>query len=391
MDHAYAGLIDRTKKIILTPKTEWPVIDAEPTTIADIYKRHVLILAAIPAIAGALGGLLFGYSFLGVTIRPSLVGVISGALTQYILSLIGVFLLGLIIDALAPTFGGTKNQTQAVKVAAYSYTAAWVAGILGIIPQLAVIGGLLGLYSFYLLYLGLPLLMRSPQDKAVGYIAATIVAAVLLFIVIGAVVGTAGRMFTPSVPLADSSVSGTMTVPGGGTIDLDKLSAAAQQAQAAAGKVAIAEDGTVKGAIEPSALAALLPTTLGSYKRTEISSAGANAGGLGGSHAEARYENGDSNIRLELTDMAAAGALAALGGAMNVQSNRETANGYEKTRTVDGRMINEKWDRTSNQGSYSELVENRFMVLAEGKVGDISELKRAAAAVTPSQLAALAN
>ena len=87
--------------------------------------------------------------------------------------------------------------------------------------------------------------------------------------------------------------------------------------------------------------------------------------------------------------MAAAGAIASLGGALDVQANRETASGYERTRTENGRMVSEKWDRQSREGSYSELIGNRFMVSAEGKVADISELKRAAAAVSPERLAAL--
>ena len=382
------GLVDRTKNILITPKTEWPVIDAEPSSIGDIYKRYVLILAAIPVVAGLIGNLLFGYSVLGMTFKLAPITALSSAILQYLLSLASVFVLALIIDALAPTFGGTKNQVQAVKVAAYSNTAGWVAGILMILPQLAPIAGLLGLYGFYLLYLGLPLLMRAPAEKALGYTVVTVIAAILLFLVVGAIAATAGRLFTPAVPYGDVTMSGTMTVPGG-TVDLDKLNDAAKQAERAAKQMELSAKGEVSAAISPSELQALLPASLGDYKRTEIASSGANAGGLGGTQAEARYEKGENNIRLELTDMAAAGALAALGGAMNVSSNRETATGYEKTQTVDGRLITEKWDSQSRDGSYSEVIANRFMVSAEGHVADISELKRAASAIAATRLAAL--
>jgi len=107
-----------------------------------------------------------------------------------------VFVLALIIDALAPTFGGQKNPIQALKVAAYSATAAWVAGIFGLIPALGFLG-LLGLYSLYLLFLGLPILMKAPEDKAMGYTLVVIVAAIVLGYLVSAL--TARLMWHPAL------------------------------------------------------------------------------------------------------------------------------------------------------------------------------------------------
>src|SRR3546814_386237 len=89
---------------------------------------------------------------------------------SYVLTLAAIYIVALVIDALAPTFGGQKNPIQALKVAVYSGTAGWVAGIASLLPTLAILGGLVGgLYSLYLLYLGLPRLMKAPEDKAVVY------------------------------------------------------------------------------------------------------------------------------------------------------------------------------------------------------------------------------
>ncbi len=106
----------------------------------------------------------------------------------YVLTLVGVYVLALIIDALAPTFNGQKNQIQALKVAAYSSTASWVAGVFALVPGLRILT-ILGLYSLYLLYTGLPVLMKAPQDKAMGYTAVVIVAAIVLFMLVGIVAG----------------------------------------------------------------------------------------------------------------------------------------------------------------------------------------------------------
>src|SRR3546814_4956515 len=82
---------------------------------------------------------------------------------SYVLSLVMLYVVALIINALAPTFGGQKDQLQAVKVIGYAWTAAWVAGIATIVPWLGwlvVLAG--GIYSIYLLYLGLPHTMKCP-------------------------------------------------------------------------------------------------------------------------------------------------------------------------------------------------------------------------------------
>jgi hypothetical protein len=183
------ALVDRVKNILLKPREEWRVIDAEPTTPVELYKGYVIPLAAIGPVASAIGSLAFGYQGFGISYRPPVGTVISSTLVTYLLTLGGVYVLALIIDALAPNFGGTQNQVQALKVAAYSSTASWVAGIFGLVPVLSWLG-IVGLYSLYLLYLGLPVLMKVPEEKALGYTAVVIIAAIVLFLVVGLVAGS---------------------------------------------------------------------------------------------------------------------------------------------------------------------------------------------------------
>jgi len=163
------GLVARVKGIIMQPKSEWRVIDGESTTVSQLYTGYIIPLSAIPPIASVIGLSIFGISLplLG-TYRVPLGSALTSAITQYILGLVGIYVLALIIDALAPTFAGQKNQIQALKVAAYSSTASWLAGIFALIPGLRILG-LLGLYGLYLLYAGLPTLMKAPAEKAMGY------------------------------------------------------------------------------------------------------------------------------------------------------------------------------------------------------------------------------
>jgi hypothetical protein len=201
-----SSLIQRVTNIIMRPTAEWPVIETEPSTIADIYRSYVVILAAIPPLASAIGQLVFGFRFLGIVYRPSPVHVVAQAIVQYLLSLAMVYVLALIIEALAPTFGGTKNRLAAFKVAAYGTTASWLAGIFGIVPALAILS-IVGLYSVYLYYTGLPVLMKVPADKAIVYVIAIIVAAIVLFFIVAALTTALVGVFAPMPTAGAGSLS----------------------------------------------------------------------------------------------------------------------------------------------------------------------------------------
>ena len=189
------GLVARVKNILLQPKLEWPVIDAEAATTRSLFARYAMILAAIGPLAGLIGGQLFPIHIFGTVMRTPLVGGLLGAIITWGLSLLSVFVLALIIDALAPTFNGTKDQLKAMKVAVYSSTAAWVGGVFSLFPVLAWVGGLIGLYGLYLLYLGLPSLMKAPQDKALGYTVVVILAAIVLWVVVSMIAASVVAMF----------------------------------------------------------------------------------------------------------------------------------------------------------------------------------------------------
>jgi hypothetical protein len=183
------NLVDRAKRILLSPRTEWPVIDAEATTPAQLYTGYILPLAAIGPVAQVIG-----YSVFGITVptlgthRVPIGTSVARALVAYALALAGTYVLGLIIDGLAPAFNAQRSRIQALKLAAYSSTAAWVAAVFVLIPALRLLT-ILGLYSVYLFYLGLPTLMRSPRDKAMTYTVVVVLGALVLFLLAGAIVG----------------------------------------------------------------------------------------------------------------------------------------------------------------------------------------------------------
>lgn len=190
----------RALNLLLHPAETWDAIEAEPDTIERLFRYWVMPLAAIPAVAGALGRISFGSErIFGIRFyRPNFMWAVGDAIASYALTLVSVYLLALVIDQFALQFGGERSRTQAFKVAAYSGTAFWVAGVFGLLPNVGGLFILLGLlYSLYLLYLGLPKLMRSAPAFNLNYFALTLVAAILMAAVIGAVTSRAGEWGGP--------------------------------------------------------------------------------------------------------------------------------------------------------------------------------------------------
>jgi hypothetical protein len=181
------NLVERAKKLLLQPKEEWAAIAAETHSVQDLYTKYVMILAAIPAVAAFIGFSFIGVSGFGASYRTPIGAGLAQMVLQYLLSLASVYVMALIIDALAPTFGDEKNFNQAMKVAAFFPTASWIAGVFYLIPALGILAILGALYSLYLLYLGLPLLMKAPDEKSVPYTVVVIIVAIIVMVVIGTV------------------------------------------------------------------------------------------------------------------------------------------------------------------------------------------------------------
>lgn len=185
-------IVARAKAIILDPKNEWDRIAAEGDDIPTLYRSWVIPLAAIPAVAGFLGATLMGLPVPGVgTVRVGFAEAAVSGLLQYVFGLALIYVIAMIINKLAPNFGGRADMTAAFKTTAYAWTPAWLAGIFTIIPILGFLS-LLGLYSVYLLYLGLPRLMGIPQDKALVCTLVVVLVSFMLFFAVGSLLALAG-------------------------------------------------------------------------------------------------------------------------------------------------------------------------------------------------------
>lgn len=220
-----------------------------PGRPAAIYTTYLVYLAAIPALAGFVGMSLIGASAFGISVRVPIVSGLVNMVMGYVLSLGMVFVMALVVDALAPTFGGIKSPINALKLVAYGSTAGFVGGIFSLLPVLAALGLLAALYSIYLVYTGLPVLMKCPPEKAVGYTAVVMVCALVAGILVGAILGavSGGSTIGMSTPTGQLSIE---TPKGAVNVDLNKLEALGKRMEASGNKIEKAQESGDQAAME---------------------------------------------------------------------------------------------------------------------------------------------
>jgi len=183
------SIIDRAKNIIVAPAKEWDVISQETPDSGKIITGYVLPLAAVAAIAAFIG-----YSFVGIDAGFFRMKGFSWGIYQAVSVLIGallsVFVSAFVIDALAPSFKSEKNMPRSMQLVAYSFTPAWVGGILSILPAIAMIGGLFGLYGLYLLYIGLPKLKKTPEENHTTYFIVSLLVIIAVYFVVALIMSS---------------------------------------------------------------------------------------------------------------------------------------------------------------------------------------------------------
>jgi hypothetical protein len=177
------NIVERGKGMLLQPESEWRAIEDEETEPAALVRGYVAIVAIVPAAASLVAMLLFAGA---AGARIGFGTAVASAIAQYVLSIVMVGVIAFVADALAPGFEGNRGIGQALKLAAYGITPAWLAGVFVIIPGIGWLLAMLGgFYSLYVFFLGVPLLMRVPAQKAVTYTVVVVAIAIAVNFILG--------------------------------------------------------------------------------------------------------------------------------------------------------------------------------------------------------------
>lgn len=404
------NLIERAKQITLQPATEWPVIAEEAVTVPGLYTSYIAPLAAITPVASFIGMSVIGVGipFFGSYHVPFFSGIVS-AVMSFAIALASIYILALLTDALSPSFGGQRSFNQAFKLMAYSFTPAWLAGILHLIPALGMLAVLASLYSIYVLYLGIPTMMQVAKDKAAGFTAAIVACAIGIGIVTG-IVTTA--VVGASMLAGNIGHFGLSSGSDKGTQDLSAVTAeieaaskrmeaankrmeAAQksgdpQAQMAAAGDAIGAamggDGTVE-VVDAAKLKALLGENIAGLPRSSIETEKTAMGTFQISHARAKYSDANDpskSIEINVSDLGGNKLFGTMFAWGLMEQEIDNEQGYEKMGKLDGRPMHEKISKDKSTTEFSVLVANRFVVETHGHGVDVAQLQTAAATMYSS-------
>lgn len=392
------NVVQRVKDILLKPKETWPAIAAETDDIASVYKNYVVYLAAIPAVATFIGLSLVGIGGFGMHFRVPVVTGLVNMVVGFALTLVMVYVLALIANALAPTFRGEKNLPNAFKLIAYGSTAGLLGGVFNLLPVLSMLGMLAALYSIYLLYTGVPVMMKAPQEKSLAYTAVLIVCGIVAGIIVGAI----SAMFTGgggASVMGKASTPGNMTIKVPGTeikVDTAKLEEAGkkmeeaarrmEEAQAkgdsqAAGKALGEMMGALGGAsggkaMDAAALRAFVPEQLAGLERTAFEVSSNQAMGIAMSSVEASYGSGEKRLDVKVVDVGAVPALAMGMMAWTATTmERETQDEVEKVYQRDGLSIKEEYRKDGSDAELMVALPNSLMLELDGDGMGIDELK----------------
>ena len=441
------GFISRVKNIVLGPAAEWEAVAPESTSIAQLYTGYIVILAALAAVLAFVRMSMIGVRLPlgGGVMRYPMGSGMTTAVMSFVLGLIGVFVVGLIINGLAGTFSAQRDQRQALKVAAYSLTPAFLSSILALSPVLpTLLQFLAGCYGIYVLYLGLPVVMRSPKEKAVGYTAAVVICTILLGIVLGAVAGGLGIFGSRTGMLGSNSPFGAQTAEqqqaaardqgasavgnvignmlgtdaqgkaglGAALSNIAKMGeqsqqqAASQNAAANAPPTAADTQNAVAGAggllsalggalggpnraapVDFKNLSDLLPTSLQGMKRTAAQGSAQGALGVKTTSATADYAGANgASVHLEIADMTGVSGLMDLANNLVQNTTSQSDTGYEKDVTLNGRSAHEKYDAPNKKGDISMQVAKRFTVDVAGQGVEMAALEQAYSQIDLSRL-----
>ena len=445
------GFISRVKNIVMSPAAEWEAIAPESTSIAQLYTGYIVILAALAAVLSFVRVSLIGVRLPlgGGILRYPMSSGLNTAVMSIVLGLIGVFIVGLIINALAGTFSAQRDQRQALKVAAYSLTPAFLSSILALSPVLpTLLQFLAGCYGIYVLYLGLPVVMRSPKEKAVGYTAAVVICTLLLGIVLGAVGMGLGIFGSRAGMLGSNSPFGAQTAEqqqaaardqgaaavgnvignmlgtdaqgkaglGAALSNITKLGEQSQQqaaqqnaganpaanapptaadtqnAVAGAGGLLTALGGALGGPnraapVDFKNLSDLLPASLQGMKRTAAQGSAQGALGVKTTSATADYVGANgASVHLEIADLTGVSGLMDLANNLVQNTTSQSDTGYEKDVTLNGRSAHEKYDAPNKKGEISMQVAKRFTVDVTGQGVEMAALEQAYSQIDLSRL-----
>lgn len=361
------SLLQRLRSILQRPGEAWLAIDAEPGDASLIYGRHVAVLAVIPPLATFVGATLGGEGAIGSGGPMPLATPLLQIVVAYVLSLVAVYGLAGIVEALAPAFGGRKDGLAALKLVAYASTPAFLGGAFAAKPALAPLGVVAALYGVYLFYRGVPVLMQARPGGAAAYTAVAAVCALGSAVLLGVLTSlTVGEEPTTYLARAfgrprPSARPASADPPVAGKSAIELLVDAFTQRTAP---------------IPADDLKAALPASLSDLQRSSLDATAHKVMGITTTTATAFYDAGERRVALSIVDVGTLGTAPGIFGTGQDKSEDRTDDASGPRQPEAREFIDEAERKSADDYSRATLrLANGVIVTALGWNVDATTLK----------------
>ncbi|UCH72530.1 MAG: YIP1 family protein [Thermoplasmatales archaeon] len=186
-------MISNGISVLTGPKQAFQRLKKEQMTM-----QTIIIYVAIFALPGLIGyivgygvvGVSYSYAFVSWSYKVPIANAVGFGIFYYIMWIILVIVFGYVINMLAPSFKSRQDLIQSMKLAAFASTPSLIAGIFNIWPPIALLTLLFAIYGIYLLYIGIPIFMDTPQDQHIIYLIICIIVLIVFTFIISWVVSS---------------------------------------------------------------------------------------------------------------------------------------------------------------------------------------------------------
>lgn len=183
--------LSHTVGLLTHPDKEWESIRAESESVSKLYFGHILILALIPAAAAFYGTTQVGWQIgSGQVVKLTTASALQLCALAYLAMLVGVYILGKFIDFFAATYDVQDTTPRGVTLAAYTATPIFLLGVIAAYPNIWVnmaVGLIAISYAVYLLYEGLPILMKIPEDRGFMFASSVLTVGLVMLVALLAI------------------------------------------------------------------------------------------------------------------------------------------------------------------------------------------------------------
>jgi hypothetical protein len=174
-------MFEKIKNLLINPKVEFEKYEKEEAqSMISSFTTYAMLLFLIPAVCTIIGWGVIGYNVVFMSIKSWEIGIKLG-IVVFAGCTASFFISTYLIDALAPSFKSTKNLNRSAQLVAASMTPGAVAGIFCLFPNMSTLMILGALYGGYILFLGLPSMMKAPADQAPIFAVVSILAIIVVY------------------------------------------------------------------------------------------------------------------------------------------------------------------------------------------------------------------